>query len=157
METGRVVALIKALGSGEITQADIINALSYTPANDSSVVHIANSETITGSKTFGAGLYGTAVAMSSGDVDVSTGTVFTKTISAATTITFTGEPASGSVACVTLILTNGGAYTVTWDTAVKWSSGTAPDLTASGVDVLTFLTVNGGTTWYGTVNSLGVA
>jgi hypothetical protein len=25
-----------------------------------------------------------------------------------------------------------------------------PELTASGVDILTFITVNGGTTWYGT-------
>lgn len=50
-----------------------------------------------------------------------------------------------------LIITNGGAATVTWPTSVKWASGTAPTLTASGVDVLTFLTPDGGVTWYGTV------
>lgn len=114
-------------------------------------------QTITGVKTFGAGVYGNVVVMSAGAIDVSAGTVFTKTISANTTISFTNVPAAPATACVTLILTNGGAYTVTWPSSVKWSGGTAPDLTASGVDVLTFLTIDGGTTWYGTVNSLGAA
>lgn len=114
-------------------------------------------QTITASKTFSAGLYGNVVAMSAGAIDVSAGTVFTKTIAANTTISFTNVPAAPATACVTLILTNGGSKTVTWPSSVKWSGGSAPDLTASGVDVLTFLTVNGGTTWYGTVNSLGAA
>ena len=114
-------------------------------------------QTITGVKTFGAGVYGNVVALSAGAIDVSAGTVFTKTITANTTISFSNVPAAPATACVTLILTNGGAYTVTWPSSVKWSDGTAPDLTASGVDVLTFLTIDGGTTWYGTVNSIGAA
>lgn len=121
------------------------------------IAHLAGAETFTGSKTFGAGVYGNAVAMAAGAIDVSAGTVFTKTITANTTISFSNVPAAPATACVTLILTNGGSKTVTWPSSVKWSGGTAPNLTASGVDVLTFLTVNGGTTWYGTVNSLGAA
>ena len=121
------------------------------------VAHLAGAETFTGSKTFGAGVYGNVVAMSTGAIDVSAGTVFTKTITANTTISFSSVPAAPATACVTLILTNGGSKTVTWPSSVKWSGGTAPDLTASGVDVLTFLTIDGGTTWYGTVNSLGAA
>ncbi len=121
------------------------------------VAHLAGAETFTGSKTFGAGVYGNAVAMSAGAIDVSAGTVFTKTIAANTTISFTNVPAAPATACVTLILTNGGAYTVTWPSSVKWNGGTAPTLTSSGVDILTFLTVDGGTTWYGSVNLLGAA
>ena len=50
-----------------------------------------------------------------------------------------------------LILKNGGSKTVTWPSSVKWADSEVPDLTQSGIDVLTFLTPDGGTTWYGTV------
>lgn len=118
--------------------------------NDASVVHTAGAETIDGAKTFTQGPYGTTVAMSAADVDLSTGDVFTVTVSADVTFTFSNVP-SGKAATFNMIITNGGAATVTWPTSVKWASGTKPTLTASGVDVLTFLTPDGGTTWYGTV------
>jgi len=38
---------------------------------------------------------------------------------------------------------------VNWPAAVDWAGGTAPSLTSSGVDILTFTTVDAGTTWYG--------
>lgn len=119
--------------------------------------HLAGAETFTGSKTFSAGLFGNAVVLSANDMDVTLGTVFTKTITANTTFSFSNVPASPVTACVSLILTNGGAYTITWPSSVKWNEGSAPDLSASGVDVLTFLTADGGTTWYGSVNLLGAA
>ena len=50
---------------------------------------------------------------------------------------------------VTLILTNGGSQTVNWPGAVDWAGGSAPSLTSSGIDVLSFTTVDGGTIWYG--------
>src|SRR6185312_3492748 len=37
-----------------VTALNVPSALGYTPANDASVVHIAGSETVTGSKTFAA-------------------------------------------------------------------------------------------------------
>jgi hypothetical protein len=40
------------------------------------------------------------------------------------------------------------ADTITWPGSVKWAGG-APTLTASGTDILTFRTRDGGTTWYG--------
>ena len=44
-----------------------------------------------------------------------------------------------------------GSRTVAWMSGVKWASGTAPTIStgASKVDVLTFLSVNGGTNWLG--------
>ena len=48
-----------------------------------------------------------------------------------------------------MILTNGGAYTITYPDSVKWANDEVPELTASGKDVLTFITIDGGTTWYG--------
>ena len=65
---------------------------------------------------------------------------------------------------LTLIVTNGGLATVTWvsgahgggGNAVDWAGGTAPTLTSSGVDVLVFTTVNGGTQWLGFAAGLDV-
>ena len=92
----------------------------------------------------------TKVAMAGTDVDLALGNVQTKTISGAQTLTFSNPPASGSAGSFTLILTNGGSATVTWPTSVDWPLATAPTLTAAGVDVLFFTTVDGGTIWYGT-------
>lgn len=120
------------------------------PKGITNAVPVSGDAEITGAKTFTQGPYGTTVAMAAADVDLSAGDAFTVTISAATTLTFSNVPA-GKAATFNLIITNGGAATVTWPTSVKWASGTAPTLTASGVDVLTFLTPDGGVTWYGTV------
>jgi len=92
----------------------------------------------------------TKVEMAANDVDLELGNVQTKTISGAQTLTFSNAPASGSSGSFTLILTNGGSATVTWPTSIDWPVATAPTLTAAGVDVLFFTTIDGGTIWYGT-------
>lgn len=120
------------------------------PKGITNAVPVSGDAEITGAKTFTQGPYGTTVAMSAADVDLSTGDVFTVTVSADVTFTFSNVP-SGKAATFNMIITNGGAATVTWPSTVKWASGTAPTLTSEGVDVLTFLTPDGGTTWYGTV------
>ena len=66
---------------------------------------------------------------------------------------------------LTLIVTNGGLATVTWlsgahgggGNALQWAGGTAPTLTNSGTDILTFTTANGGTNWYGFAAALDVS
>lgn len=84
------------------------------------------------------------------DFDLSAGNVHSATVnSSANTFTFSNPPASGTAGSLTLILTNGGSQTVNWPASVDWAGGSAPTLTSSGVDILTFLTTNGGTTWYG--------
>ena len=84
------------------------------------------------------------------DIDLELGNVVTATVdTSTTTFTFSNPPASGKCGSFTLILTNGGSQTVNWPASVDWAAGTAPSLTASGVDVLTFLTTDGGTTWLG--------
>ena len=46
-----------------------------------------------------------------------------------------------------------GARTVTWPGSVRWAAATAPTLTttASRVDIITFVTMDEGTKWYGFV------
>lgn len=89
----------------------------------------------------------TAVAMAANDVDLSKGTYFTKTISSPTTLTFSNPPASGvAIAFALEIIGNGSA--ITWPASVKWHEATAPTATATK-ELYTFITTNGGTTYYG--------
>lgn len=84
------------------------------------------------------------------DINLANGNVVTATVdTSANTFTFSNPPASGKCGSFTLILTNGGSQTVNWPAAVDWAGGTAPTLTTSGIDVLTFTTVDAGTIWYG--------
>lgn len=82
-------------------------------------------------------------------IDLSLGNVITATATGAVQWTVTNPPASGIAGSFTLILTNGGAGAQTWMTGTKWPAGTAPTLQASGVDVLSFFTIDEGTTWRG--------
>jgi hypothetical protein len=70
-----------------------------------------------------------------------------------TTFSITNPPASGRVGTITLVLIQDGtgSRTVTWGASVLWPGGTAPTLSgASGVDVVTLVTLDGGTTWLAT-------
>ena len=66
---------------------------------------------------------------------------------------------------MTIILTNGGAGTITFKAGangggganVKYAGGTAPTLTSSGIDILTFTTFDGGTTYFGFAAGLAMA
>jgi len=83
-------------------------------------------------------------------IDLELGNVVTATVDTSeTTFTFSNPSASGTACSFTLILTNGGSQTVNWPASVDWAGGTAPTLTTSGVDILTFVTVDAGTIWYG--------
>ena len=93
----------------------------------------------------------TKIALSGTEIDLAIGDYFTKTISGATALTVANTPTAGSVASFVLDLTNGGSANITFWNNVKWSSGTAPTLTASGRDVLAFFTHDGGTIWNGFV------
>ena len=99
----------------------------------------------------------TKVAMAAHAVDLELGNVFTYTLSGGQTVTFTNPPASGTAGSFTMIVTNGGSATLTWPTSVDWAAATAPTLTASGVDVLTFTSIDGGTIWYGIAAGIGMA
>lgn len=74
---------------------------------------------------------------------------FTATVTGAVTMSFSNVPAGATfLNSVLLKLTNGGAFAVSWPASVKWHSGTAPTLTASGVDVVAFVSFDAGTSWY---------
>ena len=122
---------------------------------DDTVLRTNKEQTITATKTFDVGYFGKTVAVAAKDISPVDGAVFTKTITANTTFTISGTP-SNVAACFTLVLTNGGSHTVTWPSSVKWTDGTPPELIAAGIDVITFITPNGGITWYGCHSVQGV-
>lgn len=83
-------------------------------------------------------------------MDCSSGNVFALTTSAATSVAFNNEPTSGVAYECKLILTAGGTHAITYPASVQWPNGAQPTDPASGqTDIITFMTVDGGTTWYG--------
>ncbi len=96
----------------------------------------------------------TANSSTSYTIDLTNGNVFDITMTGNCTFTFSNPPASGIAGSFTLILTQDGtgSRTATWPASVDWAGGTAPTLTTTattGVDVLVFITTDGGTTWLG--------
>lgn len=94
-------------------------------------------------------------------IDLETGNVHDLTLTANCTISFANPPASGNAGSFTLILRQDGtgSRTVTWPASVDWGGGVEPTLStaASAVDILSFFTVDGGTTWFGQLAGKGYA
>lgn len=151
------ISYLDGLTSSVQTQLDskANQATTYTKTETDSALNakapLAN-PVFTGTQKFVA-VRETPVAIAASAIDVALGTLFTKTISGATTFTLSNVPATGTVCSFTLELTNGGSAIVTWWSGIKWTGGTAPTLTSAGVDILGFYTRDGGTTWRGMVAS----
>lgn len=86
-------------------------------------------------------------------VNLANGNVYNITLTNNCTITFTNPPATGKAGSVTLIIAQdgNGSRTITWPASVKWANGSVPTLStsANAVDIIQFLTIDGGTTWRG--------
>jgi hypothetical protein len=87
-------------------------------------------------------------------LNLANGNVFNLTLTGNVTFTFTGAT-SGKACSFGLYLTQDstGARTATWPGSVKWPDATAPVLSpgANATDMLVFESINGGTTWFGTL------
>jgi hypothetical protein len=86
----------------------------------------------------------------SAELDLDVANCFYGTVTGAVNITFSNVPATGQFVFVVLEIINGGSN-VSWEASVKWPGGAAPALTASGTDLITLYTRDGGTTWRGTL------
>ena len=87
-------------------------------------------------------------AMGANAVDCSAGNYFTKTITGATTFTFTNVP-TGVAYTFTMEVTLNGSNAITWPGTVKWPADTAPAITDGKTQLFVFLTDDGGTRWRG--------
>jgi hypothetical protein len=89
-------------------------------------------------------------------LDLATGGTFSFTPSGATTVSFTNPPASGTATGFALEVVNTGGYALTWPSSVKWHLGAAPTATATK-ELYTFVTTDGGTTYYGKLAGSDIA
>lgn len=88
-------------------------------------------------------------------LDLSLYGYFQGTVTGSTTFSFTNPSAAANVAQgFVLEITNGGAAAITWPASVKWPGNIVPLLTASGTDVLVFVTDDAGVTWRARVSML---
>ena len=87
-------------------------------------------------------------AMGANAVDCSAGNYFTKTITGATTFTFTNVP-TGVAYTFTMEVTLNGSNAITWPATVKWPADTPPAITDGKTQLFVFLTDDGGTRWRG--------
>jgi hypothetical protein len=87
-------------------------------------------------------------------INLVNGNYVSATATGSVTWSFTNPLASPNACGFVLELTNGGAHTIIWPTAIRWPKGVAPVLTASGTDVLVFVTDDGGTNWRGVASML---
>ena len=88
-------------------------------------------------------------------LDLSTGTTFSFTPSGATTVSITNPPATGIAIGFTVEII-GDASAITWPSSVKWPAGVAPTATATK-ELYTFVTTDGGTTYYGKKAAEGIS
>jgi hypothetical protein len=102
----------------------------------------------------------TANASGTYSINVTNGNVFFVTLTGAGTgVTFSfaalGSNPGRAVSCTLYVKQGTTLKTVTWPSSatLKWAGGVAPALTqaANKVDIFVFETVDGGTTWYGSL------
>ena len=127
-------------------------AFSAVPTFSSGPFAVANTSGAIANTTLdvygGAAMNVVTLATTSNTVNVALANYFISTPAGTSTWIFTGAPVSRDSSFV-LQLANGGNYTVTWPSSVKWPANTTPTLSTNGVDILIFSTVNTGTTWRG--------
>ena len=122
-------------------------------------INIQGNTIIKDARTFiNYGLEHSALGSVSGatTINLLNGNYFSATIAGATTWTFSNPLASPNACGFVIELTGAGGSSITWPGTVRWPGGTAPTLTANAtaVDVLVFITDDGGTNWRGVASML---
>ena len=87
-------------------------------------------------------------------INFALGNVATAVLASGGSFTISNAPTSGIYGKFKLILTNGGTVADPWHSSVKFAGGTTPTLTTSGIDILTFETIDNGANWYAVVEGL---
>ena len=155
--------------TGQFTFAPTVSAsLVYTPTPGPGEFHFSTAQNLTTTGTpkfkYVSREVRTGVPINSGEVtiDLSQGTVHVVTRNAnIVNLAFTNVPTTGSAVEVTVIFNNtsgNGSFAVS-SSSVRFQNGAEPTLTSTvgRQDIIKFLTVDGGTTWYETSRSLNLA
>jgi hypothetical protein len=89
-----------------------------------------------------------SVSTGSTTLDLSTASSFEYTATTATTFTFSNPAPTGYAVGFALEVNNTNGDALTWPASVKWDLNTAPT-SAAGKEFYTFISTDGGTTYYG--------
>jgi hypothetical protein len=87
-------------------------------------------------------------------INFESGNVVTAVLASGGSFTISNPPTTGTYGKFKFILTNGGTVADPWHASVKFAGGTTPTLTTSGIDILTFETIDAGANWYAVVEGL---
>lgn len=103
--------------------------------------------------------YFSVTSSASTTLDLSSGTTVLLTLGTSiTNLSFINVPAAPKVSALNMFIeqAGGGNKTITWPNTVKWGNGTVPTLstTATRVDIITLITYNSGTSWFGFISGL---
>jgi len=133
-------------GSYPISESSGVNSVTFGSSGTKMYV-VVSSETI----------YQYTVGTTVVTLDLSTGSYLSKTLSTDTTFAFSNPPASGTAMGFVLSVTGDGS-TVAWPNNVKWGLGITPSAPASGdKNIYTFVTTDGGASYYGKLAGSGMA
>ena len=92
------------------------------------------------------------IASSAASLDLNTAAMFLISLNSNVSASFVNPPPAPRVCSFTVAMSaDGTARAVTWPTTVRWSAGTPPTITSTSgkVDIFSFLTNNGGSSYYG--------
>lgn len=92
--------------------------------------------------------------------DLSLAQIYTMTVAGPLTVSFTNFPPGAVSSGVMFLMTNPGAFAITWPAAspvTKWSGGVVPTWTVAGVDRVAFFTDDAGATVHGVVVGKAIA
>lgn len=88
-------------------------------------------------------------------INAAAGNIVTLRVTGDLAISLEASVNSGYCRVLTLMITNGGAYLVTWPTTINWADDTVPMLSANGTDLITLFTVDDGGNWLGMLSGGG--
>jgi hypothetical protein len=140
------------------------SSLQYTAANNTLIVaNVAVSGTISNAKLQSySETVNTVSSIASANytIDLSRANIYDITMGANVTFTFSNPPTSGTLKNCTIILRQGtGGNKFATFTGAKYTDGAAPVLSkgASQIDVLSFFTIDGGTSYFGSYSMANVS
>jgi hypothetical protein len=148
-----------AASVSSFTASQVVSALGYVPANGSGAGLINGEQNYQDNilrrpTIIDYSVYHNALGSRSGNVVIDCEQGNYVSLTAVGTINWSFiNPATGLRATGIIIeLANGGSYIQNWPPTVRWPSGTAPILSASGIDVLIFITDDAGANWRGAIS-----
>jgi lipopolysaccharide export system protein LptA len=140
--------------SGNLTVSGGLTTLS------ANLVMANNTITSPGLKAYKEFVSNVSVTTTTQTLDLATTNIFNVTMANNCTFTFSNPPAAGTLFSFMVILTQDatGSRTATWPAAVKYPNESTPTLTttANKVDILNFITVDGGTSYFGALSMANV-